>query len=632
MAILFWNVFTGKWNEDANWLGEVAPAGGDTGVIGHGILTNSTVDFTGLTITGQTIDVVAANQLVFNGTTLAASTTLNSTDADGLMISVATVVTMNGPVTLEGDNSFYLIPDTTAVLINAGTMKVAGAVVVMGAGTLVNSGTIEVAPPADAPTVIADLHVPSFGIVTQNDGLITLTGAPSQPVSNTRAVFENVTGAGTVRAANAEVTFLGSVAGGTFEFADAAAVLRLNSPGEFDAAIKGFVLGNTISLGSLTADSVDYIADPGGESGILRVYNGGSPVAALSFVGTYDTSAFSLGDVGGEISLSTSVPCFAAGTMLRTARGEVAVEDIAVGDVMPTKLGGASAKVVWTGWRKVQCRRHKRPQDVMPVRVRRGAVAPGAPKRDVLLSPDHALWIDGVLVPVRYLVNGATILRHEVETVTYWHVELERHDVIEAGGLAVESYLDTGNRASFSNGPQPRTLHADFGRAVWATDGCAKLHVDGPLVAQARARLLARAREIGFATSRAGDVRVSVDGRVVEPLVDGAFWLVALPRGAKRLRLRSASGVPEAMAERGGDSRRLGVAIAAPAWDGAAAGLDDSRFLAGWHAPEEEWRWTDGDAELDVTGLADVGFTLVRMAEHWVRPARSETRRKNVLF
>ena len=50
-------------------------------------------------------------------------------------------------------------------------------------------------------------------------------------------------------------------------------------------------------------------------------------------------------------------------------------------------------------------------------------------------SPDHAVFIDGVLIPVRYLINGRTIVQEPADEVTYYHVELPRHDVIFAEGL-----------------------------------------------------------------------------------------------------------------------------------------------------------------------------------------------------
>ena len=55
------------------------------------------------------------------------------------------------------------------------------------------------------------------------------------------------------------------------------------------------------------------------------------------------------------------------------------------------------------------CRRHPRPHDVRPVRIAAHAFGLGRPRRDLRLSPDHAVFVDGVLIPVRYLLNGATV-------------------------------------------------------------------------------------------------------------------------------------------------------------------------------------------------------------------------------
>jgi hypothetical protein len=74
------------------------------------------------------------------------------------------------------------------------------------------------------------------------------------------------------------------------------------------------------------------------------------------------------------------------------------------------------------------------------------------PHTDLFLSPDHAVHVGSVLVPVRYLINGATIVQVPTDRVDYFHIELPRHEVLLAEGLPVESYLDTGNRGGFANG------------------------------------------------------------------------------------------------------------------------------------------------------------------------------------
>jgi hypothetical protein len=226
-------------------------------------------------------------------------------------------------------------------------------------------------------------------------------------------------------------------------------------------------------------------------------------------------------------------------------------------------------------------------------------------------------------VPVRYLLNDATIVQETVAEITYWHVELERHDVIAAAGLAVESYLDTGNRGDFANAPGVMRLHpefaADVASAAWQSRACAPLHLAGAVVEAVQRRLLARARALGWRMRRAASLRVYVDGRRVRPVVRGAQWLVTLPRGARSLQLLSGAGVPERLRPGSLDGRRLGVAIAAPVWNGRAAPLVHPRYRGGWHGAEDGWRWTDGAAELDVRGLSEIGFVLRAGEAHWRR-------------
>jgi hypothetical protein len=110
------------------------------------------------------------------------------------------------------------------------------------------------------------------------------------------------------------------------------------------------------------------------------------------------------------------------------------------------------------------------------------------------VSPDHALLLEGVLVPAGRLVDGATIARDDGHAVvTYLHVELDRHDIILAENCPAESYLDAGNRAAFENGGGAIQLHPDFTQHLWDADACAPLVLAGPRLAAIRRRLLARA-------------------------------------------------------------------------------------------------------------------------------------------
>jgi hypothetical protein len=144
------------------------------------------------------------------------------------------------------------------------------------------------------------------------------------------------------------------------------------------------------------------------------------------------------------------LPCFCAGTRIATADGATPVEQLRSGDRVMLARGGL-APVVWLGRKFITTDRHPRKSDVLPVCVSAGAFGDRVPDRDLLLSPDHAIFVNGSLIPVRYLMNGSTIAQRSLCEVTYYHVELAVHDVILADGLPVESYLDTGNRFGFAD-------------------------------------------------------------------------------------------------------------------------------------------------------------------------------------
>ncbi|HTI00055.1 MAG TPA: Hint domain-containing protein [Acidisoma sp.] len=192
------------------------------------------------------------------------------------------------------------------------------------------------------------------------------------------------------------------------------------------------------------------------------------------------------------------VPCFAEGTRIETARGAVAVESLAPGDEALTQ-DGRSLSVTWIGHRRVDLARHPVPEAVQPVRISPHAFGQNMPARPVLLSPDHAVYAEGVLIPVKHLVNGSSVRQIALSEVTYFHVELTEHAVILADGLPAESYLSGADRTGFANGGATMTLHPTWGRE--AADGtllqdamgAAPLRVTGPEVEQVRLLLAERA-------------------------------------------------------------------------------------------------------------------------------------------
>ena len=300
--------------------------------------------------------------------------------------------------------------------------------------------------------------------------------------------------------------------------------------------------------------------------------------------------------------------CFAAGTLILTTRGEVAVEALRVGDTVVT-ASGRHRPIVWMGSRAMALGSGPESRATLPIRIRADAIAPGMPRRDLVVSPGHRLYVDAVLVQASALVNGATILREDVRSIDYWHVELESHDILVAEGLPSESYMESANRASFDNGDVVFG-HRPVTRIAGAGSACAPLVDDGPRLEAIRDRLFARARALR-AQTRAGDrdvirdpgVSIVADGHVLTPtMVADHRFQYDVPPGTAYLALRSRSACPHETQPGSSDRRRLGVCLTDLELDGVPVSVGDPRLEIGWHEPEDggRFRWTDGDADLPV--------------------------------
>jgi hypothetical protein len=149
------------------------------------------------------------------------------------------------------------------------------------------------------------------------------------------------------------------------------------------------------------------------------------------------------------------VVCFAEGTSIVTPNGEDAVENLRAGDMVLAMRGGQAGfePLRWVGFMDVAVPRDAAmAAKTAPVLIKAGALAPGMPARDLRVSPDHAMEVDGHLVPAKLLVNGSSIIQEVwCRRVRYFHLELEAHGLLLSEGAWSESYLDDGNRHAFNN-------------------------------------------------------------------------------------------------------------------------------------------------------------------------------------
>jgi autotransporter passenger strand-loop-strand repeat protein len=448
---------------------EVVLSGATTSVTtvsdgGVEIMSGGTASFTTVSRGGE--EIVSSR-----GT--ARFTTVNGGGTEAVFIyGTATDTTVNNGGTMDVSNGSAI-----------DTMVDAGGAEFLYSGsasdTTLDGGTLSVTGGAQ----VNDTTVNSGGVLTAN--FVTISAITSFGVVETHvnSTVVNAGGflivSGNVAGAAFTLTTLNS--GGTeiLTVADVPATVTMSVGASIDLAYLPYAAGGSAWFVS----SVTLIQD-----GVLYVSVGGE-TTSQSLKGTYADTHFQLVSAtsgGTLVTLEQDVPCYRSGTRILMGRGEVAVEALRVGDVVRTVMSETAAPIIWLGRRDIDCARHPHPQTVWPIRVAPGAFGPGRPHTDLFLSPDHAVYLNNVLIPIRHLINATTITQIPTDRVTYYHLELPHHDVLLAHGLPAESFLDLRDGSNYANRPGPTRLYLDHAAQMWEAFGCAPLIVTGPKLAAAR--------------------------------------------------------------------------------------------------------------------------------------------------
>lgn len=211
----------------------------------------------------------------------------------------------------------------------------------------------------------------------------------------------------------------------------------------------------TVNTATLSAGGVVNIAGTtlaGGTVGIA--FTEGLPTATITT------------NLAGIVTTTTEaavVACYLRGTHIRVFRNDaemdVTVETLVIGDLAVT-ASGARRAIRWLGTRSYAGRFADANPHLLPICFKADAFAAGVPARDLWVSPAHAMFLDGMLIPAAALVNGVSVVKADrLDAIEYWHVELDAHDVLLAENAPSESYIDDSNRAMFHNAATYLTLY-----------------------------------------------------------------------------------------------------------------------------------------------------------------------------
>ncbi|MEE8663027.1 MAG: Hint domain-containing protein [Acetobacter sp.] len=592
-----------KWDTDTNWSPNGIPGQNDTATIGSS--SNST-DYTvnissNSQINIQKIDVYTGSSLNIYGTIVQSS---NGIVADGGSITFETGSTANSIPLTVGSGGTVNIESTTATFSNlkvnsGGTLELTG-VSGYSLGNLNLSGHL----------VLSDASISADSSVDPQSGSsITLNNESSLSISNLNT--EVTVNGGSTLTLSGNYNSGSSVTMGT---GTGNTLLLSSSASQPNLTIIGVATGDLVGVSGETVSSATYTNNNGTGSITLTTSSGTVTYSGVTFASDVPTGTNTATLKNGEALI-----CFLAGSLIRTPNGDIAVENIRIGDEVIAfdwiNNAEITRKVVWVGEKKISVNPNLFDDEAgYPVRVLKDAISDGVPYKDMLITPEHCLFFEDKFVPVRMLVNGRSIFYDKtITSYKYYHIETEQHSVIWADGMLSESYLDTGNRVSFKQHGKVAFIGTSSTQS-WLSDAGATLSVSREKVEPLFRQIEMRATQSGVASmtmasvlTTESDLHLVTDkGQIIRKARDiNGHAVFMIPSGVNSVNFVSRTSRPsDTIGPFVDDRRHLGVLV-------GEIILFDSKetyrinvhltdaTLTGWDVQESaNCRWTNGNAIL----------------------------------
>jgi hypothetical protein len=413
---------------------------------------------------------------------------------DGAGSSATAVTFSNTGGTLEITNGAGLAV-TNAIAVGVNTIKLDGTnatltdgngIVLAPGGFITGSGII------DANTAVGG----TGGTIIASGGVLEFKGA----VDAANLTFQIDNTPGSDLKFDSSVSTTGTTPTIMFDGTNSGqGILDLTAEGQlgnFNGQVANFAVGDEILVSGTNGDSV-HLAGPNE----LEIINNNVVIETINLVGDYTGAHFGSSNSGGIDTITTDAICFYPGTFVRTPNGEVAVDTLRRGDLVLTSEGVAKP-VQWLG-RQTISTVFADPLRVWPIRIKAGALGENVPSRDLRLSPDHAVLVDGALIQASALVNGTSIVRETTvpRVFVYYHIELEDHSLVLAENTPAETFIDNVDRLAFDNWDEHEALYPNGKPIEELPHPRAKAHRQVPMAM--RTRLAERAQVISAVSGTA---------------------------------------------------------------------------------------------------------------------------------